>query len=314
MTNQPVTIEANSISNTYSDYSIQLNRWLLKPIGAWPYFSTTTTYEKIVSVILIVFCYANLLFGIIPSVAHLMFVDDTLYRKIRALAPIGHWLVGGISYTNLLFQRKRIGDCVEHIEADWRIVTKYSEQQVMLKRAKFGRFVSSICAIFVHSGVIAYCIVGASRKRAVRFGNETRIIRSLPLAVYTNMIPVDTSPTNEIVLVMQFFSALISDSGGIGFYTLATVLAAHTCGQLNVLAIWINDYVNESGNKQEGGPFRKIEKIVQHHLRILEYDQLLAFFVERCGSTESDRLYLYQLQFRSTYRRHHDLGMHDGVV
>ena len=224
------------------------------------------------------------------------------------------WIFGGIHYTNLLFLGKDIGHIVKHLEADWRLVTKDSEQRVMLKHARFGRLVSIVFAIFVHSGVMSYCIVSVSHTRAVRFGNETRIIRSLPLAVYTNMIPVDTSPTNEIVLVMQFFSALISDSGGIGFYTLATVLAAHTCGQLNVLAIWINDYVNESGNKQEGGPFRKIEKIVQHHLRILEYDQLLAFFVERCGSTESDRLYLYQLQFRSTYRRHHDLGMHDGVV
>ncbi|CAD1473670.1 unnamed protein product [Heterotrigona itama] len=72
---------------------------------------------------------------------------------------MGHWLIGGISYTNLLFQARRIGDCVEHMEADWRIVTKDSEQQVMLKRAKFGRYVSIICAIFVHSGALSYCIL-----------------------------------------------------------------------------------------------------------------------------------------------------------
>ncbi|KAK1131465.1 hypothetical protein K0M31_017749 [Melipona bicolor] len=268
MTNRPVTIEANGISDTYSDYSIQLIRWSLKPIGAWPYFSTT--YDKIVSVILIVLCYGILLFSIIPCVAHLIFVDDILYRKIRAFGTMGRWLIGGVGYTHLLLQGRRIGDCVEHIEADWRIVTKYGEQQVMLKRAKFGRYVSIICAIFVHGGALSYCTVSASHTQTVRFGNETRIIRSLPLAVYTKMIPVDTSPANEIVLVTQFLSAFVSDSGGIGFYVLASVLAAHACGQLDVLAIWINDYVNESGNKTEGASFKRLEIIVQHHLRILE--------------------------------------------
>ena len=270
MTNQPVTIEANSVSNAYSDYSIQLNRWFLKPIGAWPYSSTTTTHEKIVSVILIVLCYASLLFSIIPCAAHLIFVDDILYKKIRAIGPMGHWVIGGICYTSLLFQRERIGSCVKHIEADWRIATKSSEQQVMLKRAKFGRYVSIMCAIFVHGGALSYCTVSASHTQAVRFGNETKIIRSLPLAVYTKMIPVDTSPANEIVLVMQFLSAFVSDSGGIGFYVLASVFAAHACGQMEVLAIWINDYVNESGYKREGISFKRLDMIVQHHLRILE--------------------------------------------
>ncbi|XP_043517208.1 uncharacterized protein LOC122532481 [Frieseomelitta varia] len=271
MTNQPVSIEANSVSNAYIDYSIQLNRWSLKPIGAWPYFSTTTTYEKIVSVILIVLCYAILLFSIIPCVAHLIFVDDILYSKIRVFGTMGHWLIGGISYTNLLFQGRRIGDCVEHMEADWRIVTKDSEQQVMLKRAKFGRYVSIICAIFVHSGAMSYCIVSASNTQTIDIGNETRTFRTLPLSVYNKMIPVETSPANEIVIVMQFLSAFISDSGGIGFYVLASVLAAHACGQLDVLAIWINDYVNESRDKNEDGSFRRIEMIVQHHLRILDF-------------------------------------------
>ncbi|KAK1131463.1 hypothetical protein K0M31_017747 [Melipona bicolor] len=259
-----------------SDYSLQFNRWFLKPIGAWPRFTTTTKCERIVSVILIAFCYVILLFSIIPCAAYLIFVDNSFYKKVKIFGPMVRWIFGGIHYTNLLFLGKNIGHCVEHLEADWRIVTKNSEQRVMLKHAKFGRLVSIIFAIFVHSGVMSYCIISASHTRAVRFDNETRIIRSLPLAVYTKMIPVDTSPTNEIVLVMQFFSALISDSGGIGFYTLATVLAAHACGQLNVLAIWIKDYVNESGNKKDG-PFRKIEMIVQHHLRILEYDHFLAF-------------------------------------
>ena len=270
MINQPKSIEANSVSNAYSDYSIQLNRWFLKPIGAWPYFSTTTTFEKIVSVTLIVLCYASLLFSIIPCVAHLIFVDDILYKKIRAFGPMGHWLIGSICYTNLLFQRKRIGDCVQHIETDWRIMTKDNEQQVMLKRAKFGRYVSTICAIFVHSGTLSYCIVSGSITQTIDIGNETRTIRTLPLSVYNKMIPVETSPANELVFVMQFLSAFISNSGGIGFYVFGSVLTAHACGQLDVLAIWINDYVNESEDEKKGSSFKRLEMIVRHHLRILE--------------------------------------------
>ena len=265
-----MSIEANSVSNAYSDYSIQLNRWFLKPIGAWPYFSTTTTFEKIVSVFLIVLCYSILLFSIVPCVAHIIFVDDILYNKIRAIGPMSHWLMGAMLYTNLLFQRKRIGDCVEHMETDWQIMTKDSEQQVMLKRAKFGRYVSITCAIFVHSGALSYSILSATNIQTIDIGNETRTFRALPLNVYEKMIPVQTSPANEIVLAIQILSAFISDSGGIGFYILASIFAAHACGQLDVLAIWINDYVNESGEKKVGASFRRMEEIVQHHLRILK--------------------------------------------
>ncbi|XP_033302047.1 uncharacterized protein LOC117234754 [Bombus vosnesenskii] len=257
-------------AKSHSDYSLQLNRWFLKPIGAWPYFSTTSTLEKVISVSLIILCYVVILFSIIPCVAHLIFEDDSFYRKVKVFGPLGHWFIGGINYTNLLFRSKNISDCVEHIETDWQIVTKEKQQQVMLKHAKFGRYVSAICAIFVHSGIMSYCIVSASSTQIIKVGNETRMMRSLPLGVYNRMIPVDTSPANEIVLVMQFLSAFITDSSGIGFYTLASVLAAHACGQLSVLTIWISDYVNEAGNRKEDASFRKIGTIVEHHLRTLE--------------------------------------------
>ncbi|XP_068972156.1 odorant receptor 4-like [Bombus flavifrons] len=151
------------------------------------------------------------------------------------------------------------------------MVKKEDEQQVMLKHAKFGRYVSTMCAIFVHGGIMSYCIVSASNVQIIEVGNETRTIRTLPFDVYNKMIPVDTSPANEIVLVVQFLSAFIADSSGIAFYTLASVLAAHACGQLGVLTIWINDYVNEAGNRKQDASFRKIETIVKHHLRILDF-------------------------------------------
>ncbi|XP_050581915.1 odorant receptor 46a-like isoform X2 [Bombus affinis] len=267
--NESMIIKTDAKSN--SDYSLQLNRWFLKPIGAWPYFSTTSTLEKVISVSLIIFCYVVILFSIIPCVAHLIFEDDSFYRKVRVFGPLGHWFIGGINYTNLLFRSKNISDCVEHIETDWQIVTKEKQQQVMLKHAKFGRYVSAICAIFVHSGIMSYCIVSASSTQIIKVGNETRTMRSLPLGVYNRMIPVDTSPANEIVLVMQFLSAFIADSSGIGFYTLASVLAAHACGQLSVLTICISDYVNEAGNRKEDTSFRKIGTIVEHHLRTLDF-------------------------------------------
>ncbi|XP_071862753.1 uncharacterized protein [Bombus fervidus] len=262
-------IKANAKS--HSDYSLQINRWILKPIGAWPYFSTTSTRERVISLVLIVVCYAIILFNVIPCVAHLIFVGDSFYRKVKVFGPLTHSFLGGINYTNLLFRGRNISDCVERIETDWRMVKKEDEQQVMLKHAKFGRYVSTMCAIFVHSGIMSYCIVSASNVQIITVGNETRTIRTLPFDVYNKMIPVDTSPANEIVLVVQFVSAFIADSSGIAFYTLASVLTAHACGQLGVLTIWINDYVNEAENRKQDASVRKIETIVKHHLRILDF-------------------------------------------
>ncbi|XP_017759730.1 PREDICTED: odorant receptor 4-like [Eufriesea mexicana] len=267
MTNESV-ITSTSINN--SDYSLQLNRWFLKPIGVWPLSSTTPRLERIASVTLNILCYGFVLFAIVPSLLQMILSDENLYTKIKMLGPVSHWMVSCVNYTALLTRSKEIRHCVEHIQADWQMVTRESDQQLMLRNARFGRYVAAWCMIFMQGSVLFFCFVAAFATEIIQVGNETRIIHVLPCAVYKKLVNVDESPMNEIFLFVQISSAFIATFSTVGIFSFSAVLAAHACGQLNVVMLWITEYVNDSRDKK-AGTLNKIGVIVEQHLRTLKF-------------------------------------------
>ncbi|CAK9826112.1 Odorant receptor 4 [Anthophora retusa] len=190
---------------------------------------------------------------------------------MKELGPLFHWMLGAIIYITLLLQRNNIRHCVNHIETDWKMVTRKKDEQVMLRNAKFGRYIAICCATFVQGGIMTYCLITASNTQIVEIGNETRIFRTLPLATYEKLIPVNRNHVNEIVIFSQFLSGLIVNTSEVGIFSLAAVLAAHACGQLGVLMVWIDDFVKEARNRGKDALFREIAIIVEHHLRVLDF-------------------------------------------
>ncbi|KOC59817.1 Odorant receptor 2a [Habropoda laboriosa] len=208
---------------------------------------------------------------VIPSIFHIILVDESLHLKLKLLGPLGHWFIGGINYTTLLLRSKEIRGCVEHMQTDWRIVTRPEDQQVMLKNAKIGRYVAIFCAAFMQCGVLCYCVITAFTMQTVQVGNETRTVHMLPCKAYKKIVAVDTSPTNEIVLASQFVSGFIVNSSAVGAFSLAAVFAAHAYGQLSVLMIWITEFVNHSRDQNKNVYFSEIGVVVEHHLRVLSF-------------------------------------------
>ena len=88
---------------------------------------------------------------------------------------------------------------------DWRMITRAEDQSVMLKNAKFGRYVAAFCAGFMQGGLFCYCVVTWFSTQIVYVGNETRTVHILPCAVYKKLLSADTSPMNEIVLCLAVF-------------------------------------------------------------------------------------------------------------
>ncbi|CAL7936649.1 unnamed protein product [Xylocopa violacea] len=268
MTDKSVSAEMDL---SHSDYSLQLNRWFLKPIGAWPASPSTSRRERIVSILLNVVCYSSMLSTAILSLLYLLLEHDSFYMKLKMTAPVSHWFFSSWNYTTLLRRSKEIRYWMDHMEADWRTVTRDEDRKVMLKNAQFGRYVATFCAAFMQSGILGFCFVTALNTEEVRVGNETRIVHALPCLVYKKLVNVDESPTNEIVLFMQVFSVFIANSSTVGTYSLAAVSAAHACGQLNVVMLWITEFVNESRNREKSIAFKEIGMIVEHHLRTLNF-------------------------------------------
>ncbi|XP_012246636.1 uncharacterized protein LOC100748942 [Bombus impatiens] len=267
MSNEAVIIEADSSS----DYCLQLNRWFLKPIGAWPSSPSTTRLEKIVSFILNIVCFVSVIITAIPSVLLLILEDESINLKLKTLDFLSHLFVSSFNYSTLLLHSKDIRQCVEHIEADWRSVTREEDQHVMMKNGKFGRYVAASCAIFMQGGILCFCFVTALTTVEIQIGNETRVLRLLPCAVYKKLVNVDESPANEIMLSLQIWSALIANSSTVGIFSLAAVLAAHACGQLDVIMAWITEFVKETRKQKGTSSFQEIGVIVERHLRTLNF-------------------------------------------
>ncbi|XP_076276680.1 uncharacterized protein LOC143207290 [Lasioglossum baleicum] len=268
-----------------SDYSLQVNRWYLKPIGAWPPSLSTSRLERFTSVMLIVLCYCCIVFTVIPCMLHILLEDVEVNKKLRAFGPLMHWFMGGVNYTALLIRGNEIRDCVQHLQADWQIVTKVQHRLVMTRYAKFGRYVSVFCAVFMQGGVLSYCFVTALSTRLVEIRNETRIVHILPCEFYQKLINTDESPANEIILVSQFLSAFVVNSSAVGAFSFAAALAAHACGQLNILMTQITEMVNSSQGHDTNILLSETGVIVENHLRILSFiSQIEAVMNKICFS------------------------------
>ncbi|XP_076760940.1 odorant receptor 10-like [Xylocopa sonorina] len=269
MSSECVVIETSL--DRRSDYSLQLNRWFLKPIGAWPASPSTSRLKKSASIVLNVVCYGFMLSSASLALLHMILEEKSFYVNLKTLGPVSHWLVSSLNYTTLLLRSKDIRYCIEHMEIDWRTVRGEEDQKVMMRNAKFGRYVATFCAAFMQGGVLCFCFVTALTTEAIQVGNETRIVHVLPCPVYRGLLNVDESPTNEIVLITQVWSAFIANSSTVGIFSLAAVLAAHACGQLNIVMMWITDFVNETRDQKKSAGFKQIGTIVEHHLRALNF-------------------------------------------
>ncbi|KAL0117024.1 hypothetical protein PUN28_010117 [Cardiocondyla obscurior] len=251
-----------------SDYSIQLNRWFLKPVGAWPSSTSTTIGEKIISTILIIICYSLIAFTVIPCILNILFEETDVHRQLKAVGSLSHWTIGGINYFSLLFRSRDIRRCVQHMRTDWQTVTKIEDRQVMLKYAKIGRFVAGMCAIFMHSGVFFHSLLQGITPTYKTIGNVSVLIHILPCPSYSKLVDNTKSPESEIALTLQLMSAMVVNSVTVGACSLAAVFATHACGQLNVLMRWLDQL---DDRRHQDAVQHRLAIIVEHHLRVLSF-------------------------------------------
>lgn len=250
------------------DYSLQLNRWFLKPIGAWPESHATTTTERLLSRIIQITCYVLIAFTVVPCMLYFYFEQQDLETKVNSVGPVSHWIMSGINYASLLWRSKDIRYCIEHMQSDWCIVSRNVDREAMLRYAKFGRSVAGFCAVFMHCGVFSYSVVNSLTPMIIMVGNETISARRLPCPFYSKLLDTSREPANEIVLILQFLSGFIVNSITVGACSLAAVFAMHVCGQFAVLYMWLNE-LDEKKEKRTAEC--KLGDIVEHHLRVLRY-------------------------------------------
>jgi len=261
---KPVSRSISFKSN--NDYSLQLSRWYLIPIGAWPQINSSNMACKIFTLLHIFICMMTVGFIMIPCTLFVLFEKVNIKLKLSAIGPLLHRVMGSINYCILLKRSSDIRKLIRHMETDWRIVHKIEDREVMLQYAKFGRFVAGICGVIMHGGAFLFSIARAIKYVVVIVGNDTIRMHPMTCPIYSKIIDIRFSPVNEIALVIQFLSTFIVSSSITGACSLAAVFAMHACGQLNVLYKWLHELVE---NQKEDPTEQKLATVVEHHLRVL---------------------------------------------
>ncbi|XP_067214025.1 odorant receptor 82a-like isoform X4 [Linepithema humile] len=251
-----------------SDYSLQLNRWFLISLGAWPQGTSSTVKRIVVSMQILIFS-SSIAIITIPCMLYVSFEREDIQTKLSAVVPLLHRIMGSVNYWTLLTRHKDIYNCIRHMETDWKLVQKIDDREVMLQYAKIGRFMAGFCAVFMHGSAFFFTVVRAIKTTTITVGNETFTMHPMTCPVYSKIIDARFSPANEIFLGVQVFSAFVVGSSTVAVCSLAAVFAMHACGQLNVLYMWLNELVkyDEKKNLAE----QRLAAIVEHHLRVLSF-------------------------------------------
>lgn len=260
----------HSVAKNLHDHSVQLNRWFLKPIGAWPRRAATSSSERAATHALIFSCYFLIVFTLVPCVLNIFFEEKNLELQLRAVGPLSHWLMGGMNYCSLLFRNNDIRRCMQHMEKDWKTINRPQDHKIMTRNAKMGRFIAGFCAVFMHGGVFSYGIVNGMTTVVVSVGNESVSMLQLPCPFYSKIIDTRFSPANEIVLVVQLLSTFVVNSTTVAACSLAAVFATHACGQLDIVISRLDKLVEGDNNeKKSDGVQQRLADIVDRHLRAL---------------------------------------------
>ncbi|KAL6426557.1 hypothetical protein ACFW04_009163 [Cataglyphis niger] len=251
------------------DYSLQLNRWILKSIGVWPESSTSSNIEKILSKILRITCHSLIAFTVIPSILYILFEEKDIRLKLKAIGPASHWLMGGINYCSLLYQNKQIRKSIVHMETDWRMAKREDDRKVMLKNANIGRYIASVCALIMQGGVLAYNVARGISPTVVVIGNETIAIGRLPCPSYNKIVDTRFSPIYEVIFTLQFVSGIVVNNTTVGACGLAAVFTMHACGQLTIVMSRLEKLVED--RRHDIIVQRKLANLVERHLRALRF-------------------------------------------
>nr|XP_012230136.1 PREDICTED: uncharacterized protein LOC105676663 [Linepithema humile] len=271
--------------------SVQLNRWILKPIGAWPKSANLSSIEKLLYLLINIICIGLIGFLFIPCAAFVVLEVEDTYNTLKLTGPLNFCLMAVIKYSSLIFRENDIRKGIEHIKSDWMNTQHYSDRTIMIKNAKFGRRLVVICAFFMYGGALFwYLALPFSNGTVTDDGNLT--YRPLVYPVARVIIDARHSPISEIFFWIQCLSGFLVHSITTGACSLAAVFAMHAYGRLEVLMQWI-DHLVEGREDFCASVDERVTMIVQQHVRILHFisltDKVLReiSFVEMIGCTLS---------------------------
>ncbi|XP_011880197.1 PREDICTED: odorant receptor 63a-like isoform X2 [Vollenhovia emeryi] len=253
--------------------SIQLNRWILKPLGAWPKSNQISSIERYAYALINVICTSLIGFLFVPSAIYLVLEMDDAYNILKLTGPLNFCLMAVVKYSSLIFREDDIRSGIEHIASDWTNTQHYDDRIIMIRNAKFGRRLVTICAFFMYGGATFYYLALPFNNGKITEDGGNLTYRPLMYPVARVIVDARHSPISEIFFWTQCLSGFIVHSITTGACSLAAVFAMHAYGRLEVLMQWIEHLVDGRedfcNNIDE-----RLKMIVQQHVRVLHFISL----------------------------------------
>ncbi|XP_043517112.1 odorant receptor 4-like isoform X4 [Frieseomelitta varia] len=254
----------------YVNLSIQWSRWLLKPMGLWPYSSPISRFKRYIHRLINIVCYSLISFLFIPSSLFVVFEMEDTYGKLKQSGPLIFCATGFVKYYSLINHKADISECVERIKWDWKNTTNDSDREIMITNANFGRKLVIVSMFFMYSGFVFYSIVipFSMGRVTAEDANITFIPLIFPFTSY--FADARYSPLNEIVFSVQVLGVYLIHSLAPAACSLAAVLAVHTCGQMQVLMNCLKHLIDGRSDMSERLDGR-VADIVRQHVRVLKF-------------------------------------------
>ncbi|XP_024876939.1 odorant receptor 63a-like isoform X2 [Temnothorax curvispinosus] len=269
-----ITEKANPVATVYDhkkdlQLSLQLNRWMLELIGAWPK-STISWTERYAYRLLNVICTSLISFLVIPAVVCIVLEMNDSYIILKLSGALSFCVLAVVKYSSLIFHEKDIRRGIKHIESDWINTRHYGDRIIMIRSAKFGRRLVTICAFFMYGGAVFFYLALPFSVGKITESDGNLTYRPLVYPVARAIVDVRYSPVSEIFFWMQCLSGFLAHSITATGCSLAAVFAMHAYGRMEILIRWIEHLLNERKDLCDTMDER-LAMIVEQHVRVLRF-------------------------------------------
>ncbi|XP_076682199.1 odorant receptor 13a-like [Andrena cerasifolii] len=260
-------------------YTLQLCKCFLKPLGLWSMiYYKTKTWEKILSVFLVMWYTFVMLFSIVPPVRFVIFAHASVLQWVQVFGMMTFSVTNCLKYCLMGLRGRKLGNCIKHMEEDWKATENPSYRAIMLKQVSMSRQLVAISAVMLYTGgmflhvvIPLYLIQKASKsdrydKPASHRGYEFILNSQFRLAT-------------QFVVTMQSFAGLTKYTISLCVYSLAVHFVTHIIGQIKIQISRLNECVMElqvNGRDTMG-------LIIRDHVEILRFSKnMQEAFYEIC--------------------------------
>ncbi|THK33245.1 odorant receptor 33b-like [Diachasma alloeum] len=247
------------------DYACGWNRFNFDLLGIWPRKNATgiAKYRSLINASVI------FLILVIPRSIALYLFWGQIDAMIQCFSTHMPLIIGMVKLIILYFQQQVLGEFLEEMEVDWKVVKPTLHHDTMMKMANISRGISIV------SSSMAYA---ANSFGVVKFYNlESFHLKDPDPRLTMNLfwvvcLPFDTSTSINfwVALLLQFYASFSGSLSYFAFDSLVAMMIFHLCGQLDLVRLSISQLGEDSETQRVRDIQAMVRSIVKKHEKLIQ--------------------------------------------